>query len=138
MFYLLGQILLTTHVDDEDKAGVVIYDVRQNRNMICINESGLYSLVLGSKLPSAKQFKRWVTSEILATIRRTGGYTSVQEGKLNEQMVNGFIKEFENSPTNWGKNGYILKWDIVGKELNFSRYFITSFHSKLECNHLSQ
>lgn len=90
--------------------------------MICINESGLYSLVLGSKLPSAKQFKRWVTSEILATIRRTGGYTSVQEGKLNEQMVNGFIKEFENSPTNWGKNGYILKWDIVGKELNFSQF----------------
>ena len=68
-------------------------------------------------MPKAKQFKRWVTSEVLPTIRRTGGYTPVQEGKLNEQIVNGFIKEFENSPTNWGKNGYIIKWSIMDKVL---------------------
>ena len=54
-----------THVDDEYKASVAIYDGRQNRNMTIINESGLYSLVLSSKLPGAKKFKRWVTSEVI-------------------------------------------------------------------------
>ena len=56
---------IRTRVDDEDKASVEIYDGRQNRNMTIINESGLYSLVLSSKLPGAKKFKRWVTSEVL-------------------------------------------------------------------------
>ena len=48
--------------------------------MIVINESGLYSLVLRSKLPSAKKFRKWVTSEVLPQIRKTGGYIPVQEG----------------------------------------------------------
>ena len=61
---------IITHVDDEDKASVAIYDGRQNRNMTIINESGLYSLVLSSKLPGAKKFKRWVTSEVLPSIRK--------------------------------------------------------------------
>ena len=52
------------HVDNEDRATVTICDGRQNRNLTGINESGLYSLIFGSKLPSAKEFKRWVTSEI--------------------------------------------------------------------------
>lgn len=56
---------IRTHVDDEDKASAAIYDGRQNRNMTIINESALYSLVLSSKLPGAKKFKRWVTSEVL-------------------------------------------------------------------------
>mgnify|MGYP000302684489 CR=1 FL=1 len=47
----------------------------QNRNMIIINESGLYSLILSSKLPNAKKFKRWVTSEVLPAIRKTGSYS---------------------------------------------------------------
>lgn len=61
---------IRTHVDDEDKASVAIYDGRQNRNMTIINESALYSLVLSSKLPGAKKFKRWVTSEVLPSIRK--------------------------------------------------------------------
>ena len=60
---------LKNHVDEEDKAGVAIHDGRQNREMTAINESGFYSLVLGSKLPGAKKFKRWVTSEVLPTIK---------------------------------------------------------------------
>ena len=66
---------LATHVDEEDKATVAIHDGSQNRNMTAINESGLYSLVLSSKLPTAKQFKRWVTSEVLPSIRKTGAYS---------------------------------------------------------------
>lgn len=69
---------LSTHVDDEDK-GVAKWDTPGGRqNITVINESGLYSLILSSKLPKAKQFKRWVTSEVLPTIRKTGSYISVQ------------------------------------------------------------
>lgn len=65
---------LARHVDSEDKADVVIHDGSQNRTMAVINESGLYSLILSSKLPKAKEFKHWVTSEILPTIRKHGAY----------------------------------------------------------------
>lgn len=67
---------LSNHVDDEDKASVAIYDGRQNRNMTIINESALYSLVLSSKLPGAKKFKRWVTSDVLPSIRKHGMYAT--------------------------------------------------------------
>lgn len=62
------------HVDDEDKQNCQNSSFNSPRGMVVINESGLYSLVLSSKLPSAKRFKRWVTSEVLPTIRKTGGY----------------------------------------------------------------
>lgn len=65
---------LKRHVDDEDKLTRGITDSGQSRNMYIINESGLYSLVLSSKMPSAKKFKRWVTTEILPSIRKTGFY----------------------------------------------------------------
>ncbi len=66
---------LATHVADEDKNTVVISDgKRGNPNQTVINESGLYALIFGSKLESAKRFKHWVTSEVLPTIRKTGGY----------------------------------------------------------------
>lgn len=66
---------LSTHVADEDKNTVVISDgKRGNPNQTVINESGLYALIFGSKLESAKRFKHWVTSEVLPTIRKTGGY----------------------------------------------------------------
>lgn len=63
---------IRNHVDDEDKAMHQISASGQMRNMLAINESGLYSLVLSSKLPTAKQFKRWVTSEVLPNIRKHG------------------------------------------------------------------
>ena len=63
------------HVDDEDKDEIPIQDsIGRSQNTPIINESGLYSLVLSSKLPTAKQFKRWVTSEVLPAIRKTGEY----------------------------------------------------------------
>lgn len=66
---------LDRHVDPEDKNTVVNPDGnRGNPNMTIINESGLYSLVLSSKLPTARKFRHWVTSEVLPSIRRTGGY----------------------------------------------------------------
>ena len=65
---------INRHVDSEDKTGVVIHDGSQNREMTAINESGVYSLVFGSKLPTAKQFKRWVTTEVLPSVRKHGAY----------------------------------------------------------------
>ena len=67
---------LSKHVDEEDKKSVAIRDGNKgNPNQTVINESGVYALVFGSKLPSAKRFKHWVTSEVLPTLRKTGGYT---------------------------------------------------------------
>lgn len=68
---------LAKHVDAEDKNTVAKRDgIPGNPNMVIINESGLYSLILSSKLPAAKRFKRWVTSEVLPTIRRTGQFNA--------------------------------------------------------------
>ena len=65
---------LKRHVDDEDKLTRCFTDSGQRREMYIINESGLYSLILSSKLKSAKKFKRWVTSEVLPAIRLKGEY----------------------------------------------------------------
>lgn len=69
---------LSKHVDGEDKLGSQIATSGQNRNMTIINESGLYSLILSSKLPSAKKFKRWVTSDVLPSIRKHGLYANAE------------------------------------------------------------
>lgn len=66
---------LQKHVDDEDKNSVAIRDGNKgNPNQTVINESGVYALIFGSKLPSAKKFKHWVTSEVLPKIRKSGAY----------------------------------------------------------------
>lgn len=70
---------LSRHVDSEDKTGSQITTSGQSREMTIINESGLYSLILKSKMPNARKFKRWVTSEVLPTIRKTGSYTNVPQ-----------------------------------------------------------
>ncbi len=76
---------IMSHVDDEDKKDAPIQGaLGGTQQMIIINESGLYSLILSSKLPTAKQFKRWVTSEVLPAIRRTGGYGVANDRVLAE------------------------------------------------------
>ena len=72
--YSNTQKAIRDHVDDEDKLTERIVLSGQNREIIIINESGLYSLILSSKLPNAKRFKRWVTSEVLPSIRKHGAY----------------------------------------------------------------
>lgn len=64
------------HVDDEDKLTRCFTDSGQSREMYIVNESGLYSLILSSKLPSAKRFKKWVTSEVLPSIHKHGIYAT--------------------------------------------------------------
>lgn len=75
------------HVEEEDKLMHQISASGQNRNMIIINESGLYSLIMSSKLDNAKKFKRWVTSEVLPSIRKHGGYIAGQEQMTDEELM---------------------------------------------------
>lgn len=84
-----------SHVDNEDKLRTQIKYAGQNREVSIINESGLYSLVLSSKLPSAKAFKRWITSEVIPSIRKTGSYnkpskqpTTQQEQRAKAMLLN--------------------------------------------------
>ena len=74
------------HIDEEDKLMRQFNWSGQNREMTIINESGLYSLILSSKLPQAKDFKRWVTNEILPSIRKHGGYLTPK--KIEEVLLN--------------------------------------------------
>lgn len=75
------------HVDDDDKLTRHFADSGQKRAMYIINESGLYSLILSSKLPNAKRFKRWVTSEVLPSIRKNGGYIAGQETMSDDELM---------------------------------------------------
>lgn len=76
---------IRNHVDDDDKLTHQFSASGQKRNMTIINESGLYALILGSKLPQAKEFKRWVTSEVLPTIRKHGAYLT--DSKIEEVLL---------------------------------------------------
>lgn len=94
---------LNKHVDEEDKNTVAIHDgIPGNPNQVVINESGVYSLIFGSKLPAAKRFKRWVTSEVLPAIQKHGMYmtdsvvkTMLQDPRAFRDMIDAYISEHE-------------------------------------------
>lgn len=77
---------VANHVDEDDRSVTKMMTEWGKRNFVIINESGLYSLVLGSKLPTAKKFKRWVTGEVLPSIRKHGAYMTQQ--KIEEALLN--------------------------------------------------
>ena len=80
--YQNGSRDINRHVSEDDRIKDMIFDGNQNKEAILINESGLYALIFGSKLESAKRFKHWVTSEVLPALRKTGGYNLQQpQGK---------------------------------------------------------
>lgn len=72
--YRNGSRDINRHVDIDDRKKSMVFDGNQNKETIVINESGLYSLILSSKLPKAKEFKHWVTAEVLPSIRKHGAY----------------------------------------------------------------
>lgn len=78
---------LTRRIDDEDRGTHLVSTPSGEQNMVVINESGLYEAILCSKLPSAKKFKRWVTSEVLPSIRKNGGYISGQENLSDDELM---------------------------------------------------
>ena len=85
--YLNSRKAIRDHVADEDKQEERIVTSGQNRYLIFINESGLYSLILSSKLDSAKRFKHWVTSEVLPSIRKQGGYMMTRPDESDEVIM---------------------------------------------------
>ena len=74
--YQNGSRDINRHVDEEDRHKAMLFDGNQDKETIIINESGLYSLILSSKMPNAKKFKHWVTAEVLPTIRKHGLYAT--------------------------------------------------------------
>jgi len=98
--YTNSRKALSDHVDDEDKLAYRFVTSGQNRSMTAINESGLYSLILSSKLPAAKAFKRWVTSEVLPSIRANGAYITdellrqlEQDSEVIGELINRLVSE---------------------------------------------
>lgn len=120
--YQNGSRDINRHVDEEDRHKVMLFDGNQDKETIIINESGLYSLILSSKMPNAKKFKRWVTSEILPSIRKTGGY--VQSGRETEFLTNpnspiySHIRNLENSIALLQKQVMSLSCSIDTKAIN--------------------
>lgn len=78
---------LHDHVDKEDKGVTKRDTLGGTQQLVVINESGLYALILSSKLPSAKAFKRWVTSEVLPQIRKTGGYIPTKDSRTGKPFL---------------------------------------------------
>lgn len=78
---------LLDHVDEEDKGVTKCDTPGGQQEMTVINESGVYSLILSSKLPNAKKFKRWVTSEVIPSIRKHGGYIAGQESLTDDELL---------------------------------------------------
>ena len=87
--YSNGRDAVRKHVDGDDKTTVAICDGGSNykSQAIFINESGLYSLILSSKLESARRFKHWVTSEVLPSIRKQGGYMVARPDETDEEVL---------------------------------------------------
>lgn len=128
---------LSKHVDVEDKLTSQITTAGQRRNQTLINESGLYSLIFSSKLESSKRFKRWVTSEVLPQLRRTGTYSAnptIQELANNPELVKMLVKQIarlNDSTTNQSEDLAYLKRAVTGEyvtpqDLIAIKYAITS------------
>lgn len=92
--YQNGSRDINRHVSEDDRIKDMIFDGNQNKETILINESGLYALIFGSKLESAKEFKHWVTSEVLPALRKTGSYEMPKKKQSNERLasVNNAVK----------------------------------------------
>lgn len=95
--YQNGSRDINRHVDEDDRTKIMMFDGNQNKETIIINESGLYSLILSSKLPQAKAFKRWVTSEVLPAIRKDGSYGTALKEKEVEAKLNNSRARLNNS-----------------------------------------
>lgn len=78
---------ISTRLDQDELTRIKFVSGGQSREMLCINESGLYNVILRSDKPEAKPFRKWVTSEVLPSIRKTGGYIAGQENLTPEELM---------------------------------------------------
>lgn len=120
-------------VDEEDRGVSKIATPSGTQEMTVINESGLYSLILSSKLPSAKKFKRWVTSEVLPTIRKSGTYaiTNTKVDKLTDMEVETKLNNSQTRKANSLMRMHKQCNDPIVKELLFKKAIETLTGKKL-------
>lgn len=85
--YSSPSVAVVKRVEEEDKGISILETPGGKQKIVIINESGLYSLIMSSKLPTAKQFKRWVTSEVLPSVRKNGGYIAGQEELTEAELM---------------------------------------------------
>ena len=117
---------LETHCDPEDVKKVEITD-RLNRKQLvnCVNESGLYALIFGSKLPKAKQFKRWVTNEVLPAIRKQGCYSAQEQDNTiisNEQQYELSSRVMRKTHALFGNKNYSFVYRALKRRFRIPRY----------------
>lgn len=120
------------HIDDEDKGVVESTTPGGKQNITIINESGLYSLMLKSKLPGAKKFKRWVTSEVLPSIRKTGAYSVPGAGRDEPADNAVFERLWAELERKQKLNGYV---DRFCSYFGWSRrYFLSGMYKLMKRN----
>ena len=130
--YKNPQKAIRDHVDAEDKGVNELFTPGGKQNIAIINESGLYSLMLKSKLPGAKKFKRWVTSEVLPSIRKTGAYSmqgADRDAPAEDAMFERLWAELERKQK---LNGYV---DRFCSYFGWSRrYFLSGMYKLMKRN----
>ena len=119
--YAEPRSVISKKVDAEDKGVAKMETPSGIQEMTIINESGFYSLVLSSKLPNAKKFRRWVTSEVLPSIRKHGGYVAGQEQMTPElilanaiKVANSVIDEHKKKLAEAEEKNFKLEHEVVG------------------------
>ena len=119
--YAKPENAIANHVDDEDKTSTLIQGSGSNykSKAILINESGLYSLILSSKIPSAKKFKRWVTGEVLPSIRKTGSYGKpMSQLEIAQYSINLLIEQERKMKALEAQQGeQVKRLDIIDSRL---------------------
>ena len=135
--YAKPENAISTHIDNEDKTTTLIQGTGSNykSKAVIINESGLYSLILSSKLPRAKEFKRWVTSEILPQIRKKGYYSSSPEDFLKQailEIVKQIVPEIINATKSTYQNYMVIEDDY--EHFNLNRNKIEYFPNEIREN----
>lgn len=130
--YKNPQKAIRDHVDAEDKGVNELFTPGGKQNIAIINESGLYSLMLKSKLPGAKKFKRWVTSEVLPSIRKTGAYSMQGAGRDAPADNTVFERLWAELERKQKLNGYV---DRFCSYFGWSRrYFLSGMYKLMKRN----
>lgn len=124
--YAKPQNAVAQHCDPEDVTKVERLD-RLNRKQLvnCVNESGLYALIFGSKLPKAKQFKRWVTNEVLPAIRKQGCYSAQEQDNAlisNEQQYELSSRVMRKTHALFGNKNYSFVYRALKRRFRIPRY----------------
>lgn len=128
--YQNGSRDVSRHTDEDDRRKMMSFDGNQNRETIFINESGLYSLILSSKLPNAKAFKRWITSEVIPSIRKHGTYT-MKDRKPDpsaDKRATAMLLNAKTRVANQMKNF----WDAAGIKPQYQALAMNNFYDGLE------